>query len=218
MSTGDTKQITVSVSPSTVTVTTSFNNALNSNPDSSCAVSLSIPGASGQGSLNSNVTASPAGCSGVFQATAFASIVQSGNSTTINVPPQVLIQMMVGEAGGQNNSAQLSVGLVVRNRFGNSQYFSGSTTYQNTIVSSQFNGIATSITTGVEPELDNSVGVWLRQVVDFTGGSGCFWSPTLSQWQVVQAALNSGTTTFPSGTGAPCGYSSVSGFGPRIVF
>lgn len=122
----------------------------------------------------------------------------SSNVIGDNVPPQILIQMMYGEAGGNGSEAQLGVGVTARNRFNNS-YFPNDSNYQNTIVSSQFNGIDTAITTGVEPDLDNAVEVWLNQVGNFvtpSGGaaSGCFWSPSPTEWSEVSAAIQNGTT------------------------
>jgi len=209
MSTGDTKTITVAVTPSSVVVNTSFTGKSppTSNPDSSCAVSLTIPGESGvSGSINHDVTASSAGCSGVFNsvrasATAETTTANSSNTTAVRVPPQVLIQMMEAEAGGTgNNTAMQSLGDVAQNRIHSSIFNPPYSNYQNTIVSGQFALSAT--TTGVLPELNLSVTV-------FTGGAGrfCnalgFWSATLTQWQTVQDAINSGTTAFPGGTGAP---------------
>lgn len=93
MSTGDTKQIPVAVSPSSISSPTYFagTGAPTSNPDSCCAVSLTIPGKSGSGSISSSVTASPEGDSGVFKVTAFADGSQTGNSTMVNVPSQVVV-------------------------------------------------------------------------------------------------------------------------------
>ncbi len=181
-----------------------------SNPNSSGAVSLSIPGQSNvSGSISHNVTASPAGNSGVFSVRGSANGVQSGNPTTANVPPQVLVQMMYGEANGAGSTAQLAVGIVARNRIDDSTYFPTNTNYQNTIVSSQFNGINTSITTGVTPELDNAVNVWLRITSDFTTPLGknanlCFWTPSSTDSTAINNALQSGTTNeagIPNATG-----------------
>ena len=212
MSTGDTNnQITVSVNPGTVTATTSFagTSPPSINPNSSCAATLSIPGQTGQGSLASTVTASPANCSGIFNVTATANGVSSSNNTTVEIPPQVLIQMMYGEAKGAGSNAQLAVGVAARNRFNDTTYFNGDTNYQNTIVSSQFNGIDITITTGVTPELGNAIGVFSRSTNDFitpTGKSSsqCFFTPTATQWTQINAAVQSGTTNegqVPNATG-----------------
>jgi hypothetical protein len=214
MSTGDTVTITVNVSGAQGSVTISFTGTSSptSNPNSSCAVSLTIPSVSGTGALSTKATASPAGCSGVFSVTGSVSGVQS-NSITVNVPPQVLIQMMQEEAGGQNDSCQESLGLVARNRIGNATYFAYATNWQN-VFSQQFS--LSSVTTGVQDELNNAVSVFTG-AADFTGGSGCFWSPTYAQWQNIQAALNSGTTTFPYGNGDPGCYGRAPN-GPQAVY
>ncbi|MFQ5663804.1 MAG: hypothetical protein ACE5HL_08230 [Terriglobia bacterium] len=205
MSTGDTKQITVSVNPSTVTVKTSFTtNLLNppGNPDSSCQASLSIPGKTGQGNIAHNVSASPAGCSGVFSTRASADGVPSTNTTTVRIPPQKIIQMIEAEAGGTgNNSAMTAVAIVARNRIRDTQFFDSDTTYQNTIRSGQF--AFTGTATGIQPELNIAVGVFTGATQDNTCGSLAFWSPTPAEWQIVQDAIASGQTDFPPGTGAP---------------
>jgi hypothetical protein len=51
--------------------------------------------------------------------------------------------------------------------------------------------------------LRNAAQVFTSEVGDIVGGSECYWSPTNSQWQKIQAALQSGTKKFPSGIGAP---------------
>jgi len=217
MSTGDTKQITVSVSPGSVTATTSFSGTgtPTSNPDSSCAVSLSIPGASGSGSISSNVTAAPAGCSGLFSVVASANGVASGNATTVNVPPQVLIQMMEAEAGGTGNGTLMqALGDVAQNRIHSSLFNPPYSNYQNTVVSGQF--ALSFTTTGIEPELDSAVGTFVGTSGRFCNGLA-FWTPTSTQWQTVQSAINSGTATFPAGTGAPT-FSSWSTQNQQILF
>lgn len=97
-------------------------------------------------------------------------------------------------------TAMQSLGDVAQNRIHSSTFNPPYSNYQNTIVAGQFALSAT--TTGIQPQLDLSVNV-------FTGAAGrfcnslAFWSPTLGQWQTVQTAINSGTTVFPGGTGAP---------------
>jgi len=217
MSTGDTGKITVTVTPPGVAETLSFagTSSPTSNPNSSGAVTLTISG-SGSGTITSSVTASPTGNSGVYKVTASAGGATSTNSTTIYIPPQILIQMMYAEANGQNDSCREALGLAFRNRMGNSTYWPGVTTYQGAIPGqASYN---TSITTGVQNYLNDSVAVWSSSLADYTGGSGCFWSPTYAQWQTVQSALSSGTTTFPANVGDPGCYKTVSGYGPQIVY
>ena len=217
MSTGDSKNITVTVTPSGVPVTLSFSgtNSPTSNPNSSGAVTLTITG-SGSGTINANVAASPAGNSGVYAVRGSASGATSSNSTTIYIPPQVLIQMINGEAGGNGSPAQLAVGVAARNRFGDCTYFSCVSTYQAAITPSQFKGLNNpggQVTNGTEPPLDNAVQVWLNQVGNFISPSGgsksaCFWSPSATEWSQISAAVNSGTTDeaqVPNGTGCYSG-------------
>ena len=130
---------------------------------------------------------------------------------------------MNGEAGGQTapgDMSQSALGVAARNRFGDSTFFAGATNYQNTITPAQFLGLnnpAGQVQDGPEPALSNAAGVYARLVGDIVGGSQCFWSHTLAQWQTVQAALTSGQTNFPQNTGAPACYNSVAGMGPQIV-
>ncbi len=202
MSTGDTKQIAVTVTPSNVPVTLSFSGRTSptSNPDSSGAATLTING-SGSGTINAGVTASPAGNSGVYSVTASGGGATSSNSTTVDIPPQVLIQMMQAEAGGTGNStAMQGLGDVAQNRIHSSIFNPPYSNYQNTIVAGQF--ALTSTATGIEPELDLSVNVFTGSSARFCGALA-FWTPTATQWTVVQNAINNPSTTFPSGTGAP---------------
>jgi hypothetical protein len=120
------------------------------------------------------------------------------SSTT--VPPQILIQMMQAETNGTTDTAMTAVGEVVRNRFNSSIFNPPYSTYQNAIPG-QF--ATTSTTTGVEPELDIATSVFTGVSAGNFCGSLAFWSPTTTQWQNVQTALQSGTTTFPSNIGAP---------------
>jgi hypothetical protein len=207
MSTGDTKQITVTLTPGNVQATVSFGQSRFENPYSSCAANLNIPNATGSGQFAQNVTVSStyASCSGAFSVVGAVGGTSANTSTKVYVPPQVLIQMMQAEAGGTGNSTLMQgLGDVATNRIESSLFYNVpngyNTNYQNTIVAGQF--ATTSTSTGIQPELDLSVSVFLS-----TGGAFCdvlsFWTPTASQWSAVQAAWQSGTTTFPSGTGAP---------------
>jgi len=184
------------------------------NPYSSCGANLNIPNATGSGQLSQNVTvpSTYAGCSGAFSVVAAVGGVGANTPTKVYVPPQVLIQMMQAEAASTGNSTLMqALGDVATNRIESSLFYNipngSNTNYQNTIVAGQFS--TTSTSTGIEPELNLSVDVFLS-----TGGAFCdalsFWTPDLGQpsgntpqWSVVQAAWQSGTTTFPSGTGAP---------------
>ncbi len=132
-------------------------------------------------------------------------------AAAVRIPPQVLIQMMEAEAGGTGNSTLMqALGDVAQNRIHSSIFHNNpagsNTNYQNTIVSGQF--ATTSTATGIQPQLNLSVNVFVGPPGRFCNALAA-WSPTLTQWQTVQAAINSGTTTFPSGTGAPTFSSSV---------
>jgi hypothetical protein len=154
--------------------------------------------------------------------TASAQGVPSSNSTTINIPPQVLIQMMQAEAGGTGNSTLMqALGDVAQNRIASSIFDPPYSTYQNTIVSGQFSlGPAT---TGILPELNLAVNVFLGSAGRFCSALA-FWTPDLGQpsgntpqWNAVQAAISSGTAQFPTGTGAPT-YSSWSTTNQQILY
>jgi hypothetical protein len=213
MSTGDTKQIAVTLTPSNVQATVSFGQSRFENPYSSCGANLNIPNATGTGQFSQNVTvpSTYASCSGAFTVVASVGGTSANTSTTVYVPPQVLIQMMQAEAGGTGNSTLMQgLGDVATNRIESGIFYNTptgyNTNYQNTIVGGQFattdaqypNGVQT----GISPEHNLSVAVFLS-----SGGAFCdalaFWTPTAAQWSVVEAAWQSGTTTFPSGTGAP---------------
>jgi hypothetical protein len=132
---------------------------------------------------------------------AFPNGVCSQQTSTITVPPQVLIQMMYAEANGTNPTAMQSLGETIENRFSSIYFTNTFNTWQNSLIPSQV-ALNTTITTGVEPELDAAVNVF----TDKTGGwcsALAWWSPTATQWSTVQSAIGSGTATFPGNTGAP---------------
>jgi hypothetical protein len=95
---------------------------------------------------------------------------------------------MYGEAHGEvavypNGPDEQAVGVTIRNRFGDSAYFPGSTTYQNTITTGQFpNGaINTSITTGTtpqgtqSPELVNAAAVFAGTTTVSVANAKCYF-------------------------------------------
>jgi hypothetical protein len=218
MSTGDTNvTIQLTIQPSNASVSAAFNSGLSQNPNSSSTATVAVTNPSGNvsGSYNAPVSATGTNsASGDFNVQAVANGVTS-NVVDLAVPPQVLIQMIEAEAGGTNVTTMTAVAEVARNRLGSAVFGGQYTTYQNTIVPGQF--ATSSTTTGIEPELDIASSV-------FTGSSGSnfcaalsFWTPTASQWQTVQTALQSGTSTFPSNTGAPT-YSTWSTSQQQILF
>ena len=206
MSSGDTNDtITVAVSPSSAASSgEAIAPGLLSNPNSSTAANLTFtPPASftSSDSWKIGVTAAANSPSGIFSATA-CDYACSKQATTITVPPQVILQMMYAEANGTGNQiAMQSLGETIENRF-SSPYFTGAyNTWQNSVVVSQV-ALNTSITTGVQPELNAAIDVF----TDANGGwcsALSWWSPTAPQWTVVQSAISSGSGTFPANTGAP---------------
>ena len=205
MSSGDTNQtIDFSIIPNTIPLTVSFFTGMLSNPNSSNAATVSVPtiiNAVGNESAPITVTGSNSP-SGIFYALACAtgSAPCAPIGTDIKIPPQILIQMMQAEAGGTNTTAMQAAGDVVRNRFGWAMFNPPYSTYQNTIIAGQFAFSTTP--NGIEPELDDAVNVFTGSGSNFCGALA-FWTPTRTQWATVQSAISSGTTTFPSGTGAP---------------
>ncbi|HVP53708.1 MAG TPA: hypothetical protein VMU45_01850, partial [Candidatus Eisenbacteria bacterium] len=201
MSSGDTN-VPISVTIAGPSGTLAFSVGGSNNPNSSSHATVSIPGSSNPPAMG-NYTISVSGSnspSGIFGAVACVTGVCASQGTTINIPPQILIQMMQAEAGGTNTTAMTADGDVVRNRFASSLFNPPYNTYQNTIVSGQF--AFSSTANGVQPELNDAVNV-------FTGLSGnvcnalAFWTPASTQWSNVQYAINNPSTTFPTGTGAP---------------
>lgn len=112
-------------------------NPEHSNPNSNCAVNLAFAPSSGVGSVNTVVTASPAGCSRIADnVRANEGSTQSSNAAKIVVPPQIMIKMVVGEAGGQPGDIDQQAILVsARNRFGDNVFPGGKTaTWQAVVV------------------------------------------------------------------------------------
>ena len=206
LSSGDTnKGITVSVSPSTVASSVVFavGSVTNHNSATAATFTYNQPGTftgNDLWKLSIGGTNSP---SGDQSAQACVSGACASQLTTTNVPPQVLIQVLYGEAHGQAASgdsvSEPAIGSSIKDRFGRSEFPGGSSsTYQAVIVSSQYVGIATSVTTGVEPELDVAVSLFNGTQADSVAGSPCFFSPNANDWTAVENAYLSGTTTVPS--------------------
>jgi len=203
VSTGDTNRtVTTTASPS-VSFAPTFNSGSTQNPNSTCAVGLTFSQNSGTGSVSSTVIASPSGCSGIFSnVQSQVGSRTSQNSAKIVVPPQIMIQTVVSEAGGQPGDIdQQSLLVVARNRFGDGQFAQGATAWQQQLGTSDFTQSTT--TNGPDRPLNNSSQVFTGDVGDIVGGGKCYWSPTNSQWSRIQTALGSGTTTFPNNTGVP---------------
>jgi len=125
-----------------------------------------------------------------------------------------LIQVLYGEGHGQaaagDTVSEPAVGSSIKDRFGHSEFPGGSaSTYQLVIVPSQYAGINTAITTGVEPELDNATSLFNGSQSDTVAGSPCFFTPTASEWNAIENAFLSGTTTVPPLTHDPMCYSNT---------
>jgi hypothetical protein len=206
VSSGDTSdKVGVSENPGTINFSPILTSALSYNLYSQCASTLAFPSTpTGSGTVYAPVTASgeTSSCSGVFNVTAVVTGAKSPATTQVVVPPQVLIQLLYGEAHAQgvagDNVSELSVGEAVANRFAQSSLFGGVTTWQGAITSAQFNGINKGIANGTTPELQNAAGV-------FAGTSGvsvaycaCFFTPDSAGWQAILTALNTNATVTPA--------------------
>ena len=187
--------------------------SLGSNPHGSCTAGLNFPNTpTGQGTLYVPVTASGGAnsCSGIFNLTVAAGGPTA--STQIVVPPQVMIQTEVGEAGAQTqpgDETMVSLLLTAQNRFGDSLFPGGAAgTWQAVLVPSQYYGASNTTSSGVQPELTNAAAV-------FAGTSGvsilnceAYWSPTNTQFATLQTWANSQANTiadssWPNLVGAP---------------
>lgn len=207
VSTGDTNRfIATTADPSSASISPTFTVGSYSNPNSNCAANLTFATATGVGSVNITVTGAPAGCSRIADnVRANIDTNQSTNSSKVIVPPQIMIKMVVGEAGGQPGDVDQQAILVsARNRFGDSTFPGGKTaTWQAVVIPSQYYGASNPTENGPDQELANAKAVFTNETSDIVAGSKCYWSPTFAQWQVVQQTIQSGTTTFPANTGAP---------------
>jgi hypothetical protein len=81
----------------------------------------------------------------------------------------------------------MALGTTARLRFDDSAFFPGQNTWQN-LSSNEF-ARNTSITTGVQPELDRAVRLFTGGTVD-VADCQCFWTPTQSQWNTIANALS----------------------------
>jgi len=218
MSSGDTNLgVTVSVSPSSVASSVVFaqGGVANYNSSSTATFTYNKPTnftGNDLWKISIGGTNSP---SGVQNSQACTYGVCSSQLSGVDVPPQVLIQMIEAEAGGTDSTTMTAVAEVAKNRFGSAVFGGQYTTYQNTIIPGQFAMSAT--TTGIQPELDIAASVFAGTSAGNFCGALSFWTPTSSQWQTVQTALQSGSTTFPSNTGAPT-YSSWDTSQQQILF
>ena len=193
LSTGDTtKTITTTVNPS-ISFTPAFAWGLQSNLNSSSTVTLSFSDNSGNGSVNTTITAAPPGGSGIFNAVAVVGQVSSSNSTQIIVPPQIMIQTAVGEAGAQTATGDASIPsllLVAKNRFGDASFPGGAAATWQAVLTGP-NQFAPSYTTmdgaSVPTELNYAAAVFAGTTnVSIPAGCKGFWSPTNTQFSTLQ--------------------------------
>jgi hypothetical protein len=141
VSTGDNGRfLTTTVSPSTTSIAPTVTVGSYANPNSTCVGNLSFAASSGVGSANTVVTASPAGCSRIADnVRSNVGSYQSNNAAKVVVPPQVMVRMVLGEAGGQPADLdQLSVLVSARNRFGKREFPGGrAATWQDVLILSR---------------------------------------------------------------------------------
>ena len=217
MSTGDNPQVKTSASNSAYPIDAVYITALEGgngaigNPHSDCQASLSISEGTGTGSATSTISASPAGCSGVFGAYSAVGGTTTQNTIEVVVPPQILIQMLYGEAHGQavtgDTVSEQAIGAAVRNRFGDPVYFSKVNTYQDAITGGQFVSIQTCqaagncVQNGTTPELSNAALLFggVTTGAMNVANAKCFFSPDADDWSDIQDALgNSKVTVVPT--------------------
>jgi hypothetical protein len=126
----------------------------------------------------------------------------TSNSTAVVVPPQVMIQTLVGEARGQTaqgDNTMPAILLVAENRFWDTAFRDAApgctglnpTNWQNTLVPCQFQGLydptAAATTNGAEPELDYAASVFAgTTTVSIPAGCESYWSPTNGQVATLQ--------------------------------
>ena len=146
--------------------------------------------------------------SGIFTISAKAGVVAAKNNVTVIMPPQVMIQTEVGEAGAQTakgDAAMPSLLLVAGNRFGDSDFPPLSHSWQTTLSDpKQFYGDKNETLNGVYPELDYAAAIFNgTTTITLPAACECYWSPTDAQFAGIMAAYKSGTTIEPANVGAP---------------
>ena len=218
MSSGDTNDLlNVVVTPAGIDsqAGSSISHTLNSNPNSASTATVTFnPPSSYSGNDNWGISIGGSNSpSGIFTATAHAGGAGSSQSTSIEVPPQIMIQTAVGEAGLQTGLGDASISsllLVGKNRFGDSNFPGGTaSTWQAVLVPAQFYGASNTTPNGVSPELSDATYVY-DGTSTVTIPSGCkgYWSPTNAQYTTLQgwASKTAGSITdasWPNSVGAP---------------
>ena len=201
MSTGNVPQLTTTASIGSYPVDVLYSSPLEANPHSTCTASLSIPEGKGTGSATVHMSAASAGCSGIFSIYGNAGKTTTQNAIDVVVPPQLLIQVLYGEAHGQavtgDTVSELAIGSAIRNRLGDTKFFAGVNSYQDAITPSQFIGINTGINHGTAPELNNAALIYGGVTTDAMNVANCkcFFTPDAPGWAKIKTALNSPSTT-----------------------
>lgn len=211
LSTGDTNRyITVTAEPSTAAIAPRISYSADK-LNSECEATLAFVRSAGVGSVQIPVTSGDVGC-GVLATNVRPSAGPNVSVTTgkIIVPPQIMIKLVVGEAGGQPNDVDHQAILVTaRNRFGDTEYFGGyggaEATWQAVLLPGQFKGLLAPglPENGPEQPLRNAGRVFAGEVGDIVGGAQCFFSPTADQWKEIQEAFTLGSTSVPVITDDP---------------
>jgi hypothetical protein len=99
--------------------------------------------------------------------------------------------------------------LVAQNRFGDSNFIQGATTWQAQLIPSQFYGASNTTANGVAPELGYAASVFAgTTTVSIPPGCKGYWSPTSAQFTTLQtwAGKQAGSisdSSWPSTVGAP---------------
>lgn len=202
VSTGDTASahtLDVNFTPANSSNTISFRITALHNLGGSQQASLAVPNQTGTSPISTTVKATPSDGSRAFVVQPVVGGTVSPKESRVIVPPQVLLQMMRNEARGLSSTTVRDLlGWSLRNRFSDSQFFAGQTTYLAAIAAGATKDI--NLINGQQPELDAAAGVF-DGFFDTTQGCQGFWSPTPQQWQGVQLAM--GSQILPANVGAP---------------
>jgi hypothetical protein len=219
-STGDSNaQLKTTASVSNISVDEVYTSVFQGDPAGTCHAILSMPDGTGTGSATSSISASPAGCSGIFQ------VWGAGGGTTTNtmevvVPPQIMIQTEVGEAGAQTqpgDDSMIALLLTARNRFGDKRFPGASggpaLTWQDALTApGQYYGYVNTTPNGVQPELNYAAEVYSGATTVDILNCEAYWSPTNAQFATLQSwaqantpanAISDDSWSNPSSVGAP---------------
>jgi hypothetical protein len=192
-----------------------YSPGLISNYASNCTAKLSFANGQSSSTVVTASSAAPTGCSG---ASGVFNVYAAVNSTTTNyinivVPPQIMIQTLVGEAGAQTGAGDASMPsllLVAKNRFGDTAFPGGAAgTWQAVLIPEQFYGASDQTPDGVTPELDDAASVFAGTTsVSIPSGCEGYWSPTNGQYSTLESwtSKQAGSITdanWPALVGAP---------------